>query len=328
MVSITTTELSSPINRHLQLRAAAVVLALCAVASSGCASTPYSFGSAARYYSSPELAARTEVQMERGRPHKAIDTFGWIWGIPSKILLWDRRVENHRIDAHTETQLATYLSENELSTVKVRLNQYHPRDDWHRLVANKSVGAGWRYTVGAVSVAVEAIFPGRLFGGDHYNPFTNTIHLYSGSPEIALHEAGHAKDFARRKWKGTYAAARILPIVPLIQEAIATSDALGYLEATQPVSAQQEAYEILYPAYGTYVGAEIKTLGPFGVILGALGGHAVGQWQSWQLEEKREEEDRQYRESQIRKPQNTFAPPGSEMPSRSAMSEKEPAVAP
>lgn len=259
--------------------------------------------------------------MERGRPHKAIDTFGWVWGIPSKILLWDRRVENHRIDAHTETQLATYLTENELSTVKVRLNQYHPRDDWHRLVANKSVGAGWRYTVGAVSVAVEAILPGRLFGGDHYNPFTDTIHLYSGSPEIALHEAGHAKDFARRKWKGTYAAARILPIVPLIQEAIATSDALGYLEATQTVSAQQEAYEILYPAYGTYVGAEIKALGPFGVIIGAIGGHAVGQWQSWQLEEQREEEERQYRESQIRKSQNSFVPGQSEDQQRSALRE-------
>ncbi len=286
-------------NANLRLRVAASVFVVCVIAMSGCASTPYSFGSAARYYSSPELAARTEVQMERGRPQKAIDTFGWVWGIPSKILLWDRRVENHRIDAHTETQLATYLTENELSTVKVRLNQYHPRDDWHRLVANKSVGAGWRYTVGIISVAAEAVFPGRLFGGDHYNPFTNTIHLYSNAPAIALHEAGHAKDFARRKWKGTYAVVGILPIVPLIQEGIATSDALGYLEATQNVSAQQEAYEILYPAYGTYVGGEIRTLGPFGVIIGAIGGHVVGQWKSWRMEEQRAEEER--RQSQIRK---------------------------
>lgn len=299
MDSTPTIGLSCLMNANLRLRVAASVFVVCVIAMSGCASTPYSFGSAARYYSSPELAACTEVQMERGRPQKAIDTFGWVWGIPSKILLWDRRVENHRIDAHTETQLATYLTDNELSTVKVRLNQYHPRDDWHRLVANKSVGAGWRYTVGIISVAAEAVFPGRLFGGDHYNPFTNTIHLYSNAPAIALHEAGHAKDFARRKWKGTYAVVGILPIVPLIQEGIATSDALGYLEATQNVSAQQEAYEILYPAYGTYVGGEIRTLGPFGVIIGAIGGHVVGQWKSWQLEEQREEEER--RQSQIRK---------------------------
>lgn len=327
MDSTTTIEPVFFLKRPPGIRVAAAILVFFAVALSGCASTPYSFGSAARYYSSPDLVARTEVQMERGRPHKVIDTFGWIWGIPSKILLWDRRVENHRINAHTEKQLATYLSENELSTVKVRLNQYHPRDDWHRLVANKSVGAGWRYTVGLVSVAVEAIVPGRLFGGDHYNPYTNTIHLYSGSPAIALHEAGHAKDFARRKWKGTYAAARILPIVPLIQEAIATSDALGYLEATQSISAQQEAYEILYPAYGTYVGAEIKALGPFGVVFGAIGGHVVGRWKSWQLEEQREEEERRYRESQIRKSQNSPIHPSLDTPSGSVLSEKRPAFA-
>ena len=306
MDSTTTIELWRFLKWYFRLRLAAAILVFFAVALSGCASTPYSYGSAARYRSSPELAARTEVQMERGRPHKAIDTFGWAWGIPSKILLWDRRVENHRIDAHTETQLATYLGENELSTVKVRLNQYHPREDWHRLVANKSVGAGWRYTVGAVSVAVEAIFPGRLFGGDHYNPYTNTIHLYSNAPAIALHEAGHAKDFARRKWKGTYAAVRILPIVPLIQEAIATSDALGYLEARENVSAQQEAYEILYPAYGTYVGAEIKALGPFGVVIGALGGHAIGRWKSWKLEEQREEEER--RQTRLQQSRNYSVP--------------------
>jgi hypothetical protein len=121
-----------------------------------------------------------------------------------------------------------------------------------------------------------------------------------------LHEAGHAKDFARRKWKGTYAAVRILPIVPLIQEAIATSDALGYLEARENVSAQQEAYEILYPAYGTYVGAEIKALGPFGVVFGALGGHAIGRWKSWKLEEQREEEER--RQTRLPQSQNYSVP--------------------
>ena len=321
MDSTTTMELSCLMKSYLRQRVDAAVFVVCAIALSGCASSPYTYGSADRYYSSPELAAHTEVQMERGRPHKAIDTFGWVWGIPSKILLWDRRVENHQIDVHTEAQLATYLSENELSTVKVRLNQYHPRDDWHRLVANKSVGAGWRYTVGVISVAAEAIFPGRLFGGDHYNPYTNTIHLYSDAPAIALHEAGHAKDFARRKWKGTYAAAGILPIVPLIQEGIATSDALGYLQVTDRVSAQQEAYEILYPAYGTYVGAEIKALGPFGVVFGAIGGHAVGRWKSWQLEVEREVEEKEHRQSRIRKSQNYSVPGSAQHLQSSALSE-------
>ena len=250
---------------------------------SGCATTPYQRGSAQRYITSPELVARTQTQIERGRPNVVVDSLGWVWGIGAKLTLFDRRVENHRIDAHTEAEIAAYLQENELSTVKVRLNQYRPLDDWGRLRANKSVGAGWRYTFGVVSVLGETILPGRVFGSDHYNPFTNTIHLYSNVPAIAIHEAGHSKDYARRKWKGTYAAIYGLPFAPLSQEAIATNDALSYIVANRDLEAQQEAYEILYPAYGTYVGNAIAGPVPHGYSIGLIGGHIAGRWKSWQL---------------------------------------------
>lgn len=32
--------------------------------------------------------------MERGQPNVVIDSIGWVWGIPEKIMLWDRRVSN------------------------------------------------------------------------------------------------------------------------------------------------------------------------------------------------------------------------------------------
>ena len=66
--------------------------------------------------------------------------------------------------------------------------------------------AGWRYTIGILSVARYTIIPERLFagfpipwigsGGDHYNPYTNTVSIYSGNRSISLHEGGHAKDFS------------------------------------------------------------------------------------------------------------------------------------
>ena len=249
----------------------------------GCATTPYMTGSAKSYFTSPELAACTQTQIERGKPNKFVDSLGWVWGIPAKITLFDRRVENHRIDSQTEAAIANYLNDNELSTVKVRLNQYRPLDDWKRLAANKSVGAGWRYTFGAIIVLGETVFPGRVFGSDHYNPYTNTIHLYSNVPALALHEAGHSIDYAQRKWKGTYAAAYFLPLVPLAQEAIATNDALGYVMTNGDLEAQQEAYEILYPAYGTYVGNAISGRVPGGYFVGLIGGHIAGRWKSWNL---------------------------------------------
>lgn len=251
----------------------------------GCATSQYWYGSSENYRTSPELAAITTQQIERGRPNAFVDGFGWVWGIPSKIILWDRRIENHHIDAQTESEIASYLADNDLQTVKVRLNQYRPGDDWERLVANKSVGAGWRYTLGLLSVAGETVFPGRLFGGDHYNPFTNTIHLYSNAPAIAFHEGGHAKDFAQRKWKGTYAAAYLLPAGPLYHEAIATEDALSYVKSTRNAATQREAYNLLYPAYGTYVGSVIRDPAGVGYIAAVLVGHAAGRWMSSQIED-------------------------------------------
>ena len=182
-----------------------------------------------RVYDSP-LLLDNEPQIQRGEPRKAIDAIGWVWGIPNKLLLWNRRVENHKISVDTEASVANYLYANQMPTVRVRLNQYRPREDWSRLVRNKSVGAGWRYTFGAMSVLGETLIPGRIFGGDHFNPFTNTVHIYSDLPAIAMHEGAHAKDFSRRRWKGTYAAVYVLPIVPLYHESIASRDVVAYLE--------------------------------------------------------------------------------------------------
>ena len=230
-----------------------------------------------------ELIADGEPQIERGKPRTVIDGFGWVWGIPSKLMLWNRNVENHRISPETETLLAEYLETNGLSDVKVRLNQYRPWDDWRRLTRNTSVAWPWRYTFGAVATLGETVVPGRLFGGDHYNPYTGTIHLYGDVPAIAFHEAAHAKDFSNRKYPGTYAAVYILPAVPLWHERIASNDVLSYVLYRDDKRLQRQAYHILYPAYGTYMGdatgyAFPRYANPI-YLGGILVGHAMGRWQ-------------------------------------------------
>ncbi len=130
----------------------------------------------------------------------------------------------------------------------------------------------------------EAILPGRLLGGDHYNPFTGTIHLYSDIPAVALHEGGHAKDFTRRDFPGTYAVLTGLPVVTLWPEAIATGDAIAYADRQDDPDLQREAYRILYPACGTYVGGAVGDLAApvaLPVYAGAVvAGHAVGRTQA------------------------------------------------
>ena len=248
----------------------------------GCATVPYRHGVT---YIDPRLTHQTppEQQIVRGRPYKWLDRSDWIWpgSWLGKLVLWDRRVDNHQIGDETEEVMRRYLEANELAYVKVRLNAYHVGDEWKRLVANKSVGAGWRYTIGVIGWLYYTVLPGRFFGGDHYNPYSNTIHLYSDIPAIAVHEGGHAKDFADRKWKGSYAFAYMIPFVNLYHEAVATSDALGYLLAEESPDLQREGYVIMYPAYGTYVGGNIGQLVPvlnvwmYGAAV--IGGHILGR---------------------------------------------------
>ena len=271
-----------------RLLLALLTLMLCPVAV-GCATTPYQYQT--NLITHPELDFEEgEPQIERGKPRRFIDGLGWVVGIPGKVLLWNRRVDNHNISPETEAAIAAYLDKNGLDQVKVRINEYDPWGEWKRLRRNKSVGWGWRYTAGTLAALHYTILPGRIFGGDNYNPFTNTISLYSDLPAVALHEGGHAKDFGSRKWKGTYAVAGALPIVSLWPEAIATNDAIGYLRAEEDFGEEQEAYRLLYPAYATYIAGAASPFLPYGDLVITAGavipGHLAGRWKAREVEQE------------------------------------------
>lgn len=273
----------------------------------GCATIPYEYGRDLRTDLTLPLRA-AESQIERGRPHRLVDGIGhYLFSLPSKIILLDWRMNDHAIDQETEAALREYLDANDLCDVKVRLNEYAPGAEWSRLARNREMPAAWRWTLGLLSVTMYTILPERAFagliGGDHYNPYTNTISLYSNLRPVALHEAAHAKDFAlkqNRHWKGAYAALGLLPIVPLWQEGVATGDALGWERIRGTGADERSAYRTLYPAYGTYIGGEAaEWAGWFGaqpwiyyaVAYGAvIPGHIVGQVRALSVDDRAPEE--------------------------------------
>lgn len=263
---------------------------------SGCISPGYGYGNRLQTNNDYSLPAGEE-QFERGRPNVVIDSVGWVIGIPNKLILWNRKIDNHNVSAETETALQNYLAKNDLDQVKVRINQYDPIGEWQRLFRTQQVGVGWRATFGTLSMLSYTLLPGRIFGGDNYNPYTNTISIYSDHPAVALHEGGHAKDFAEHEWKGTYAALYLLPGGALALEGNATSDALSYLEAEELYDLQADAYKVLYPAYGTYVGSTINGIyaGPYAgaVTLGSIiPGHILGRMKARDSEAKQDELER------------------------------------
>ena len=263
------------LKRRVVLIAAVLTVTLC-----GCIKTPYK-PQGELFPATPPVLEPSESQFSRGEPVAVVDFLGkYIFSLPAKIVLANWHMENHEISTETEQALRVYLQENGLTDVKVRLNEYAPGDEWTRLTRNTSVAAGWRYSVGVLTWLFYTILPQRIFGGDNYNPFTNTISIYTDIKAVALHEGGHAKDFGSTEYKGSVAILRLLPLYSLRDEAVASSDALSYANDKDDVGTVKRGYKTLYPAFGTYVGGELTLFVPglrYATMLLAIPGHIVGR---------------------------------------------------
>jgi hypothetical protein len=253
----------------------------------GCAARPYRFG-VAYPAQSPDKCVPEAIQVVEGKPSKIVNGVGWVFGIPERVVLWNWRASNHHVTPCTEGAVCEYLARNNLADVKVRVNQYDPVGEFCRLKENKRMSPVVRYTCGTLSVVSYAVVPGRVFGGDFYNPYTNTVNVFSDVPAIAVREAAYAKDIHNRPYPGAYAALNEIPVIALWHETINTRDALGYFGVEGNCAQQREAYHVLVPRYGAQAGGALRTFvrpaegafllsgGPLPVA-GALVGHAVGR---------------------------------------------------
>jgi uncharacterized protein YceK len=251
-------------------RPSPLLIALVAASLVGCATaTPY-------------VGQGPHPQVTRGRPIPPVDFLGNVFGLLSKLILLNWKADNHAISEGTEASLVRYIDapRSVVEGTHFALNEYAPGRALKRLVKNRKVAWPYRLLIGLpVTLLLDVLLPGRLFagliGGDSYNPYTDTVAIYSDLPSIALHEAGHAHDVSKRRFKGTYATARLIPFVDLYQEFRATDEAIDYLVETGEREEELAAYKVLYPAYGTYVGSYFIIV-PGAVLAGALIGHLWG----------------------------------------------------
>jgi hypothetical protein len=135
--------------------------------------------------------------------------------------------------------------------------------------------------MGSLSVLGYTLLPGRIFGGDNYNPFTNSVYVYSDISALGMEAAAYAKDVQARRYPGTYAAVNAIPAVSIWHETINTQDTLEYIQAHGTPEEQQQAFAILYPNYGISFGGAVGSLigvAPVFEVGGALVGHLSG-WQ-------------------------------------------------
>lgn len=272
--------------RKMKLKLVSLLLLICMLAQPGCARLKSGEYQTYGYKGTAEIKEGWRIW--------PLDVLGNIVGILGKIILFNWKVERHRITEPTKLAVDEYLKENadRLGNLAIQYNRYAPQDAWRRLFSNKRVKWPYRYTIGLLTVLiVDTILINRIFGGDHYNPFTHTMNLYSDLPSIALHELGHAKDFSGRRYRGSYAFLRVVPFTDLYQEYIATETAFDYIDKNLQTKdlyhTKVESYNVLYPAYGTYVGRYIFG---FGALAGVLIGHIWGRTESSSFKRKHPKE--------------------------------------
>jgi len=231
----------------------------------------------------------SDVTIVYGKPHRVADRLGYVVGLPERMLTVHPSVNNHEFSEKTREQLLTYLRKQNITDVYVRVNQYNPAGEWQRLRENTRIAPGWKYTVGLLPLTAYTLIPGRIFGGDMYNPFTNSLYINSDIPSIALHEAAYAKDVRSRKRPGTYAAVNEIPFVAVWRHLNGIHDVIEYAKSEHDWETERETYRVVYPMIGIHMasGGTHAVLGneplegifftPLLPIGGALAGHAVGK---------------------------------------------------
>ncbi len=275
--------------QHMTSSSTRVACGLVTLLCAGCVSGPRTFHAnadkadkAEMVLCSSEEGCTSTVGIVQGRPNMLIDGAGWVLGIPRKLILWNRRVDNHDVEPETVSDVATFAEAHQLQDVCIRVNQYAPLDEWDRLQANKRVSPGWRYTLGTLSLVSYTLLPGRLFGGDQYNPYTDSVYVYSDVPALAMEATAYAADVRGRQYPGTYAAVNQLQFVSIWHETVNTQDTLAYLRSNGTVEQQKEGLKVLYPNYGASVGSAIG--GGAGVQLAlAVVGHVSGRVEASRL---------------------------------------------
>ena len=222
-----------------------------------------------------EDAAYQQVQIQRGRPRPVIDAAGRVLGLPNRIAIGVPEIDNHDISQATEMEIVNYLEQNRLNSVLIRSNQYAPLGELKRMVTNDRIRPIWKSTFGTYNLLKYTLLPGRLVGGDWYNPYSNSLHVYSDVPTLAISRAAYAQDVQGRVNPGAYAAIKDIPFAGLAHETTATQLSLQWYE-DQPDKIEA-AREILLPSYGATVGGQLASFVPYGEVVGRLVGGGAGK---------------------------------------------------
>lgn len=231
----------------------------------------------------PPMKTKEDIVVRVGSSNVVVDSIRNVLSIPQKLIMLNMDINSGNVSNNTIDKMRDYLNRRGLHDVEISVNEYNPRRDWSRMISNPKTSTLAKCTVGVATCLMTTLACPKLTGfpGDHYNPMTNSVHVFSD--DFALHECGHAEDYHSYSYPTLYTASKAIPVVgngvTLYQEAQATTNAIKYLEETGDTEGLKNAYKALTPAYSTYVYYALSDFftPPIQFMLLILGlGHAIG----------------------------------------------------
>lgn len=275
-------------------------IALSFVLFSGCVADSYRYGVQKSAYSTTPIAQKIETEVLVGGTKPQLDRVEsfvqaprrWVGRVFRRPEVTPAQEQTQRVAA--ARMASGYLAANGMTDVNVDVRVYDPKLQWQRLQDNPEISPIWKYTGGTAGWLRYTLLPMRAFHTDHYDPFSNTLHLNSARPLQALYESALAKEYQKQRelgpfnlGTGTYAMLQNVPFVPLVHNANAASDVLTFADA-HLASDADELYPMVYSRLGTSAVSEALSVvaldAPFyttpalrvgGGITGRLAGKAV-----------------------------------------------------
>lgn len=248
----------------------------------GCASPNYTYG---RFHNPPPVGPAPASVVEHGEPHATLDRMTRVVESPSRLIPVGSKRPPRGLSPETADKLTAYLGKNDLADVPIYVNHYDPAGQWRRLRDNTEMSWCWKYSAGAGSVIAYTLAPGRVFGINRYNPYTNSLYVNSDQPIPLLHEAAVAKTVRSQRFPGAYAVLTSLPGLALVRQVRAANDVLSYTRAEKDWETERQAYRVLYPRVGTEGTALAMPLASFVSVMAwwarpilGLGCKALGGW--------------------------------------------------
>jgi len=143
---------------------------------------------------------------------------------------------------------ARYISENDLADMRIEWKSRDPKTEWERIQDNPHLGPIRRKMLGRLSWGLANLrwqFPG---GGNHYDPFSDTLYLKNDEPIQVLTALARAKAARGSRFPVAGGLVSRAPLLAVGHRVRIASEVQSFARKHNDWDLERDSYRELYPS--------------------------------------------------------------------------------